>query len=151
MIVDSLANAARYAAVHPRLAAAFEYLASFDSSTADSRFPLDGERLHVLVQTYGTLPAAEKKWESHRRYVDVQYIVSGREHITVAPIDALDGATPYNDAKDVILYTGPSRGASTVLVESGQFAIFFPEDGHQPGVAVEGKETVRKVVVKVLL
>jgi YhcH/YjgK/YiaL family protein len=153
MIVDSLANAALYRGVHPRLAAAFDYLASFDPSTPDSRFPLDEDRVHVLVQSYATKPAAEKKWESHRRYLDVQYVVSGREHVTVAPTDALDGATSYNEAKDVVNYAGASRDASTLVLEGGQFAIFFPHDGHQPGIAVREGESdeVRKVVVKVLL
>jgi biofilm protein TabA len=152
MIVDTLANAALYRAVHPRLGAAFDYLASFDPATSDSRFPLDGERVHVLVQSYATRPAEEKKWESHRRYLDVQYVVSGREHVTVARAGALTGATPYNEAKDVVNYGSASGGTSTLLLEGGQFAIFFPDDAHRPGVAVDdGGDDVRKVVVKVLL
>jgi YhcH/YjgK/YiaL family protein len=151
MIVDSLANASRYHALHPRLAAAFDYLASFDPATPDGKYPIDADRVHVLVQSYATKPAAEKKWESHRRYLDVQYIVSGRELITVAPIGALAGATEYNEAKDVINYSGASGEASTLFVEGGQFAIFLPEDGHRPGVAVDATEDVRKVVVKVAL
>ena len=151
MIVDALANAALYRGVHPRLAAAFDYLAAFDPSTPDGRYPIDDDRAYALVQMYATRPAAEKKWESHRRYLDVQYIVAGRERITVAPSDALAGATEYNDAKDVTNYAGPSGEAGTLLVEGGQFAIFFPQDGHQPGVAAGESGEVRKVVVKVLL
>jgi biofilm protein TabA len=151
MIVDALANAHLYRALHPRLAAAFDYLASFDPATPDGKYPVDEDRVHVLVQSYATKPAAEKKWESHRRYLVVQYIVAGRELITVAPIAALDGATPYNDAKDMINYRGAFGGASTLYLEGGQFAIFLPGDGHQPGVAVGESADVRKVVVKVLL
>jgi YhcH/YjgK/YiaL family protein len=151
MIVDSLANAKLYHALHPRLAAAFDYLASFDAATPDGKYPIDADRVHVLVQSYITKPAAEKKWESHRRYLDVQYIVSGRERITAAPIAALTGATEYNEAKDVINYGGAEGDASTLYLERGQFAIFLPDDGHRPGVAVDASEDVRKVVVKVLL
>jgi len=151
MIVDALANAARYRTLHPRLAAAFDYLAAFDPSTADGKYPIDDDRVYAQVQSYATKPAAEKKWESHRRYLDVQYLISGRERMTVAPLGALTGATEYNDAKDVINYAGPSGEASSVYVEDGQFAIFFPEDGHQPGVQAAESGDVRKVVVKVLL
>jgi YhcH/YjgK/YiaL family protein len=151
MIVDSLSNAKLYHALHPRLAAAVDYLASFDPATPDGKYPIDADRVHVLVQSYVTKPAAEKKWESHRRYLDVQYIVSGRERITVAPIGALSGATEYNEAKDVITYGGAEGEASTLYVERGHFAIFLPDDGHRPGVAVNGGEDVRKVVVKVML
>ena len=155
MIVDALANADRYRALHPRLPAAFDYLAAFDPSTPDGKYPIDEDRVYAQVQSYATKPAAEKKWESHRRYVDVQYVVSGRERMSVSPLAGLADPTPYDDAKDVINYRGASGAASSVYVEGGQFAIFFPEDGHQPGVqpgplAGDSGE-VRKVVVKVLL
>ena len=91
MIVDALANAGRYRPLHPRLAAAFDYLAAFDPAKPDGKYPIDGDAVYALVQSYATRPAAEKKWESHRRYLDVQYVVSGRERITVAPIGALAG------------------------------------------------------------
>ncbi|AHG91614.1 Conserved hypothetical protein CHP00022 [Gemmatirosa kalamazoonensis] len=151
MIVDALANAARYRTLHPRLAAAFDYLAAFDPSTADGKYPIDGDAVYAQVQSYTTKPASEKKWESHRRYLDVQYMVSGRERMTVSPLPGLAGATPYNDAKDVVNYAGASGEASSVYLEGGQFAIFFPEDGHQPGVQAGESGEVRKVVVKVLL
>ena len=151
MIVDTLANAHLYHGVHPRLAAAFDYLRAFDAATADGKVPVDEDRVYAQVQSYATKPAAEKKWESHRRYADIQFIVAGRERITHAHVSRLDGATPYNDAKDVINYTGAAGGASTLVLEAGQWAIFLPDDGHQPGVAIEGSEDVRKVVMKVLL
>jgi YhcH/YjgK/YiaL family protein len=151
MIVDAIENAELYRAVHPRLAAAFDYLAAFDASTADGRYPIDDDRIYAMVQTYATKPAAEKKWESHRRYVDVQYVISGRERITIAPSGSMAGASDYNDAKDVTIYTGPAGDAGTLVVEGGQFAIFFPHDAHQPGVAAGDAGEVRKVVVKVLL
>jgi YhcH/YjgK/YiaL family protein len=153
MITDTLANAALYHGVHPRLAAAFEYLRAFDPATADGKQPVDEDRIYAQVQSYATKPAAEKKWESHRRYADIQYIVAGRERITYAHVSQLAGATDYNDAKDVTHYAGPSGAASTLHLEAGQWAIFLRDDGHQPGVAAEegGSEDVRKVVMKVLL
>ena len=151
MISDTLANAHLYHAVHPRLAAAFDYLRSFDAATADGKQPVDEDRVYAQVQSYATKPAAEKKWESHRRYADIQYIVAGRERITYAHVSRLDGATPYNDAKDVINYAGASGETSTLCLEGGQFAIFFPDDAHRPGVAAGESGDVRKVVVKVLL
>jgi len=151
MIVDALANAALYHGVHPRLADAFAYLAAFDPATPDSRFPLDEERVHVLVQSYVTQPPEQKKWESHRRYLDVQYVVAGRERITVAPPASLAEPTPYNETKDVVNYGGAAGEATSLYLEAGQFAIFFPDDAHRPGVAIDAGEDVRKVVVKVLL
>lgn len=151
MIADSLANAALYERVHPGLAAAFAYLAAFDPATPDGKHPIDGDRIVASVQRYATKPEAEKRWESHRRFLDVQYLVSGRERIGYAHVAALAGATPYDEAKDIVYYAGADGGAGTLLLEAGHFAIFLPDDGHQPGVAAGESGEVRKIVVKVLV
>ena len=72
----------------------------------------------------------------------------GRERMLHAPADSLDVDAPYLDEKDVAFYHDPPA-SSSVLVLPGQFAIFFPADGHKPGCMAGGREAVRKVVVKV--
>ena len=151
MIADSLANAALYERVHPGLAAAFAYLAAFDPATPDGKHPIDGDRIVATVQRYATKPEAEKRWESHRRFLDVQFIVSGHERIGYAHVNALAGATPYDEAKDIVYYADAPDRTGTLAMEPGHFAIFLPDDGHRPGVAAGASEEVRKIVVKVLL
>jgi len=41
------------------------------------------------------------------------------------------------------------RPGLSLDLSAGYFAIFYPEDAHMPGLAVEGPESVKKVVVKV--
>jgi biofilm protein TabA len=148
MILDSLARAAAYRALGPRIAAGLDYLAAFDPDTPIGRHLIDGEDLFAMVQEYETAPATEKRFESHLRYIDIQYLVSGRERMLHAPADTLEVATPYNDEKDVAFYTDPAA-SSSLLVLPGQFALFYPADGHKPGCMAGGREAVRKVVVKV--
>ncbi|MBW3628128.1 MAG: YhcH/YjgK/YiaL family protein [Gemmatimonadetes bacterium] len=147
MILDSLSRAEQYGALGPRIAAGIGYLASFEPSTPVGRHLIDGEDLFAMVQEYHTAPATEKRFESHLRYIDIQYVVSGRERMLYAPADTLDVQTPYNDEKDVAFYQDPPA-SSSLLVVPGQFAIFFPTDGHKPGCMAGGRETVRKVVIK---
>ncbi|MBW3631011.1 MAG: YhcH/YjgK/YiaL family protein [Gemmatimonadetes bacterium] len=73
--------------------------------------------------------------------------MSGRERMLYAPADTLDVQTPYIDEKDVAFYQDPPA-SSSLLVIPGQFAIFFPTDGHKPGCMAGGREAVRKVVIK---
>lgn len=148
MILDSLTRAAAYRALGPRLAAGFDYLEGFDPGTEPGRYFLDGEDLFAVVQTYDTAPATDKRFESHLRYIDIQYLVSGRERILHAPADTLVVGTPYNDEKDVAFYADPAA-SSSCLVLPGQFALFYPADGHKPGCMAGGRETVVKVVLKV--
>ena len=101
-----------------------------------------------MVQEYDTAPSTEKRFESHLRYIDIQYIVDGKERMLHAAADTLKVDTPYNDEKDVAFYTDPEVSSSCLLLP-GHFAIFFPADGHKPGVMAGGRDAVRKVVVKV--
>jgi YhcH/YjgK/YiaL family protein len=148
MITDRLANGPLYHAVHPNFARAFAYLRSFDPDTADGVYPL-GDGSEARVQRYHTRPVEEREWESHRRYIDIQYLVSGEESMLHADIGALHGATAYDDANDVILYADAMGPASSLGVLAGGFVIFYPHDGHRPGIALRAPAPVVKVVVKV--
>jgi len=48
--------------------------------------------------------------------------------------------------KDIWRHHGPT---DKILVTGDRFAVFWPEDAHAPGIAVDGPEPCRKCVVKV--
>jgi biofilm protein TabA len=148
MILDSLTRASSYRGLGPRLAAGFDYLTGFDPATPTGRHFIDGEDLFAVVDEYDTGPATEKRFESHLRYVDIQYVVSGRERILHAPADTLHVETPYDEERDIAFYQDPPASSSFLLLP-GHFAIFFPADGHKPGCMAGGRDAVRKVVLKV--
>ena len=62
-----------------------------------------------------------------------------------AAADLQEVTAPYDTVKDIAFFA--DKATSKINVQAGQFAIFFPEDGHQPGIA-PGKE-YRKIIVKV--
>jgi YhcH/YjgK/YiaL family protein len=148
MILDTLANEASYEGLHPSFARAFAWLSTFDPATPDGRYEIGGPSLVAIVQRYVTAPSDEKKWETHRLHGDIQYVVSGREWIGIAPRESLAVKTPYNPEKDAEFYEAPSGSSTKLLMEAASFAIFLPQDGHQPGVMVEGPEDLCKVVIK---
>jgi YhcH/YjgK/YiaL family protein len=89
MVSDILANAHLYTALGTRIARGLQFLAKTDlASLAPGRHELDGKRLFALVSDYTPKPLAECRWEAHRRYLDLQYLVSGIERMGVAPIIA---------------------------------------------------------------
>lgn len=149
MVVDQLNNWNLHA-VLPQLRRAFELLTSQDIGTwPDGRVELDGEHIFALPQSYQTRPADQCRWEAHRRYIDIQYVISGREAMGYAPLPALKPTTDFDQAKDVGFYDGTG---SIITVDAGMFAVFFPHDAHMPCMQVAGHpESVRKVVVKVAL
>ena len=147
MIYDSLANAALYQNLSPRLKVGLDYLARFDPATADGRVALDGDNIYALVQSYRPTPASQRPFESHRRHIDIQYVVAGEEIIGYSPLERLRETTPYSPDNDAALYTGADD--MPLFMRAGDFTILFPQDGHKPGCLWRNPGTVKKVVVKV--
>ena len=148
MILDSLSNSARYEGLGPRFAQAFQWLRSVNpSSLPDGRTDL-AEGLYVDVHREKTRPLGRTKWEAHRLYADIQYIVEGREAIFWESLDRTEPGE-YQADKDFL----PVEVESWVDIEvpAGQFVVFFPEDAHRPGIEIPGVEPVLKLVVKVKL
>ena len=150
MILTTLAGADRYASVAPGVAAGLDWLRGFDPTMADGRYPIDGDRVFALVSSYDTGPATEKRFESHRIYLDLQYVAAGAERILHAPADGLAVETPYDEAGDIVFHADP-KASSSLLVPAGGLAVFFPADAHKPGCMAGGRDAVKKVVVKVSL
>jgi biofilm protein TabA len=148
MIFDDLRHAHRFTSLHPAFATAFDYLESFDANTPDGNHAL-ALGCEARVMSYRTEPAEERRWESHRRCIDIQYVVGGRERMQVAEIGSLNDGTPYDEANDVSFYSAASTDASELCVGAGEFTIFFPHDGHRPGIAIDAPADVRKIVIKV--
>ena len=148
MILDGLYNSSLYQGLHPALPRAFEWLRSFDPSMPDGRYEITGPELAAIIQRYKTSAARGKKWESHRLHGDIQFVVSGEEQIGHEQAGRLDASTSYNGEKDVVFYNSPVVQTSFLRLPAGCFAIFFPQDAHQPGVMLEKPADVLKVVIK---
>lgn len=148
MIFDFLGNSSRYRAVHPSFSRAFAWLETYDSTTRDGRYEIGGTDLIAIVQRYETAPDCQKKWETHRFNGDIQFMVSGSELVGYAPREFLSVRTPYDAEKDAEFYEPPTGANSRFSLAAGSFAVFFPEDGHQPGVMEVGPGNVHKVVIK---
>ncbi|MBI4027569.1 MAG: YhcH/YjgK/YiaL family protein [Verrucomicrobia bacterium] len=148
MIFDTLEHSALYEHLGAGFARGFRYLQAFKPDTPDGRYELDGANVFALVQGYATTPAAGKKFESHRTYIDLQYVADGEELIQYAPIAALTVDTPYVAKDDYLLYRDFAPATSLIFAPR-HFALFYPNDGHKPCCCVTAPVKVRKVVVKI--
>ena len=148
MILDLLVHASSSHHLGPGFAAGLAWLSKFTPQTADGRYDIDCDNVYALVQSYDTVAATEKKYESHRVYADIQYVAVGSELILYAPTAQLQPVTTYDEAKDFLLYSDPAA-TTPLLLGPGRFAIFLPQDGHKPG-CVDGVPChMKKVVIKV--
>ena len=146
MIFDTIANADLYKGISPLLAKGLTYLQETDLASLEvGRIELEGTDLYVLIQEYDSRTPEKGKWEAHRRYIDIQYVISGEECIGYRPLEDME-TVEYNETKDVAVLKG--EGAM-MLTRAGSFGIYFPQDAHQPCMAVDQPMKVKKAVVKV--
>jgi YhcH/YjgK/YiaL family protein len=149
VIFDHLSGADPYFCLGENFIAGFQYLraTAFDT-VPDGRYRIRGDDVFATVQTYHTKPIEQGRWEAHRHYADIQYLIRGCEGIGMAHLDEMTVAEPYSRDHDVEFFIGHSR-VQFIRVDRGSFAIFLPQDVHMPGLMFETPTQVRKVVVKV--
>lgn len=130
---------------------AFKFLHENDlKALAPGRYELDGKNLYVNIDEYETKAYESTKYESHRQYADIQYMVYGVENISIRAQDSVAPLIPYNVDRDIEFYT--SDEDSFHQADSSRFFVFFPDDAHRPCVRLKNSgEKVRKAVVKVKL
>ena len=153
MIVTQLAEFSRQTPEHKGLKKALAFLNSVHADDLpDGRVEIDGTRVYALIQSYHGKPdITHPRFEAHQRYLDVQYIVSGKEYFGWAPLALLKDATAYNPEKDVMHGIVQTEDFTLTRLQEGILAIVYPADAHAPGLADGEPSPVKKIVVKVLL
>ncbi len=145
MVIDKIENLEKYASLNPLFAQAIEFLKSTDLNAHEiGKVKLQGDDLVVNFAQARPKTKEEAKLETHNRFIDIQIPLDGVEVMGYTPRADLPDAE-YNAEKDITFY--PGLAESYLTIKPGMFAIFFPEDGHAPGVTSDG---VKKVIVKVL-
>ena len=152
MILDQLGSALMYEGLGERISIGLALLNEDDvRNAAPGKYEVDGENLFYIVDEYETKPVEEGRLEIHRKYLDIQYIVSGTECIGVAPLGGVTEETPYNGETDLAFYES-SPTMSRLHLSQGMFAIFWPNEPHMPCRRIGNtSEKVKKIVVKVLM
>lgn len=146
MIIDTLAQADRYLALHPLFVRAFEFLRTTDlTALPPGKHAVLGEQIFAIVEACPGRTRAEAKLECHRRYIDIQLVLEGIDEMGWKPLAACtDPATDYDAARDIRFFN--DAPSSWIATPAGSFCLFFPDDAHAPLVS---SGMTRKVVVKI--
>ena len=149
MILDQLNSALMYGGLGEQIAVGLALL-NEDSvrNATPGKYEARGDDIFYIVDEYETKPVEEGRLEIHRKYLDIQYIVSGCECIGYASLEGLTEETPYDGEKDLAFYRYDPP-MSKLILKQGMFAIFWPSEPHMPGRIADKSETVKKIVVKI--
>lgn len=126
---------------------AFAYLKNTDlKALKTGRHVIDGSNVYAIVTEAPTKDYDKTAFESHRKYIDLQYVISGEEAMAKAPLHTVTVNKPYDEAADIAFYTGEGK---IYKVSAGTFMLFFPADAHRPNITPGGNKVVKKIVIKI--
>jgi YhcH/YjgK/YiaL family protein len=147
MITDNIKNFSLYNNLSERINKALLFLNENDfGKIQNGRYDIDGDNVFALVNRYKTKRIEEAVWESHRKYIDVQFVAEGIEKIGYSFLEKMTVNKIYDEIKDIQFLDGVG---DFITLEKNNFAILFPSDVHMPGISVNESKEVLKVVVKV--
>lgn len=150
MFFSNIAVAEKYNFLEDKFRAAYQWLKETDiRSLAEGSYPIIGDIVVASVQEYTTIPFDQGSFESHEKFFDIQYVVSGRELFGICKTAGLKEKERIHE-RDLIFYEEPEMSGS-VLLEAGDLIIVAPEDAHKPRCVAGVPCPVKKVVVKIAI
>ena len=102
----------------------------------------------ALEQVYNSKDRQDCFFESHKKYIDVQFILEGEESIEISNITNLVETYSYDEGMDLIKYED-IKDSSILKLRKGDVAIFYPEDAHMPCIKLNGTKKIIKTVIEV--
>jgi YhcH/YjgK/YiaL family protein len=153
MVVTSVfsKDLVNFEGINPRFSKAFEFLKKAVSEDfADGNYEIDGENIFAFISSYETKKEAEAKFEAHRKYVDIQCVISGNEVIGFDSEKETKLLEDYKDGGDICFYE-LSENYDSIVLGKGEFVIIMADELHAPCMSVKNTpQAVKKIVVKVL-
>ena len=126
---------------------AFAFLRDSDlANLTPGKHAIDGDDAYATVTDAPEKDFDKTAWESHRKYIDLQYVIRGKEKIGRADVATATVIKPYDDTKDLANYTADGK---FYIADPDTFYLFFPGDAHRPNIKVDDFDVVKKIVIKI--
>ena len=146
--VDAVAFATQYHANRATWDKVFDWLKTQPLATiAPGKYAIDGDNAFAIVTQGPTKALADTKWESHKQYIDLHYVISGEEKLGEAPLATATVTHPFDGKNDNANYE--TEAGQYFAAKPGTFFLFFPANVHRAGIAADGVPTDKKLVIKI--
>lgn len=145
MIVDKLENITNYSEIP---ADAVNFIRELTGDIKLGKYNI-GVSNYANVESYITKNIDDAKFESHKNYIDIQILLSGKERVYVGSVNDMTISAPYSLEKDIMFYEETVEPYDYITLGDSNFVMLFPHEAHAPQVAVLNPSEVKKVVVKI--
>ena len=144
MIIDKIENLGKYT----HLSMVKQFLDEHPEPLENGKYIIN-DGCFVTAMEYETKDDAGL-FEGHKKYIDLQMLISGSECIRVQTKSNCVLAVEYDTLKEAAFYT--SEQYMNCYLDGSNFVLLTPDDLHNPGIMVNGKsEKVKKYVFKIAI
>ncbi|WP_125591276.1 YhcH/YjgK/YiaL family protein [Companilactobacillus jidongensis] len=127
----------------------FNFLKNTDLSALELGKHDISDGIFANVQEYDTKEEKLGRWESHKKYIDFQYVISGQERIKTTSSSKLTLKDDELDKKDALYYEKYQGSTSLIELHQDDFGVFLPEDAHEACLNLDTVSHVKKAVIKI--
>lgn len=145
MIIDNLKNIEKYKEISPKVV---EFLKTLSKDTPVGHYEIE-DGAFANVDVYTTKLHKDCKLEAHKNYIDIQMLLDGVEELDYTAVEGLKVREAYDENRDVMFFEASQKSLDTVILQGDKFAFIYPHEAHQPQMAFEKQQEVKKVVVKI--
>lgn len=147
MIFGNIKNLKEFSYLEEDILKCLEYAKTHELlSLKKGSHEIDGDRLFVNIVEYETTTPENRFWEAHKDYLDLHFMLSGKEQIDVNFIDNME-QKEFAPKDDFLPLEGEAN--SHVVLTKGDFLICYPNDGHRTGVQVGEPMMIKKAIFKI--
>ena len=148
MIADKIKNSDTYAASNRFFPEVFEKIKTLTPDDAGKKFAIEEGVVWISVSSVKTAPQGERRFEAHKKFLDIHFVLEGKETFVFANTDELIPETEYNEAEDYLLLNGEG---TKLTLGAGDFCVVYPQDAHIPIFEKLSEGNVVRGVVKIKL
>lgn len=152
MIADVLSNSHLYSNIHKDWDRAFDIIRDWLSKPIPdgANVQIDAKDIKIVMQTYKTVKPESKKFEGHKKCIDIQFMVKGKETIYWANNSLMSVIVPYSEERDHMSFDNTDN-CSPIHLDANSFAVFFPSDAHKTQCVWDEVYDAVKIIVKLPL
>lgn len=134
--------------VKKRVDAAIDYIESMDKSELKPGIYVVNDNFYYIVQEYMTGQTRECHLESHRKNINIQWILQGEEIVEIADCARLCVEKDYDTESDVMFWRRPERTAESML-RKNSYIVIYPETAYMAHSVIGIPEKIKKIVARV--
>ncbi|MDD2776245.1 MAG: YhcH/YjgK/YiaL family protein [Gallionella sp.] len=146
MIHASITHLPRYTTLHPLFPQVLDFIQQTDLHALPVGIhPILGEDLFVIVEKVAGRSREAAKLECHRRYIDIQLVLSGVDEMGWRALaECHQPIAEFNTARDIQFFD--DTPSAWIATPPDTFCLFFPDDAHAPLVSTGD---IHKLIFKI--